>query len=443
MEEALGLHRLHFAFTVTFHYLFPQLTMGLALLIFILKTIAVRTGDEHYNRAVRFWARIFGITFAMGVVTGIPMEFQFGTNWAQFSRITGGVIGQTLAMEGIFSFFLESSFLGMLLFGEKRLGERGHWFASFMVFLGSWMSGYLIVATDAWMQHPVAYSVAPNGEIGLASFWGLILNPWALWQYSHNMSGAVITGSFVMAAVGAFYLLSKRHESYGKTFLRVGVTVGIIATVLQLFPTGDSQGRMVAENQPVTLAAMEGLFESSSAAPIAILGQPDVPNRSLDNPLVIPHALSFLTYRHWVGEVRGLDSFPVSDWPDRITLVYYSYHIMVGLGTIFIAIMGLAVIQLWRQKLYESRWLLWILMLACPFPFIANTAGWITAETGRQPWLVYGILRTAAGVSPKVSAGNTLFTLIGFMGLYMVLGILFLFLVYREVEEGPEPAPQA
>ncbi|HTV57368.1 MAG TPA: cytochrome ubiquinol oxidase subunit I [Verrucomicrobiae bacterium] len=443
MEEALGLHRLHFAFTVTFHYLFPQLTMGLALLIFILKTAAIRTGDEHYNRAVRFWARIFGITFAMGVVTGIPMEFQFGTNWAQFSRITGGVIGQTLAMEGVFSFFLESSFLGLLLFGEKRLGQRGHWLASFMVFLGSWMSGYLIVATDAWMQHPVAYSVAPNGEIGLASFWGLILNPWALWQYAHNMSGAVITGSFVMAALGAFYLLSGRHQSYGKTFVRTGVTVGIIATILQLFPTGDTQGRLIAENQPTTLAAMEGLFESSSSAPVAVLGQPDVLNRRLDNPLTIPHALSFLTYRHWEGEVRGLNSFPASEWPDRISLVYYSYHIMVGLGTIFIAIMGLAVIQLWRGKLYESRASLWILMLACPFPFIANTAGWITAETGRQPWLVYGLLRTAAGASPKVSYGNTLFTLIGFMGLYMVLGILFLFLVYREVEHGPEPAPQA
>jgi len=443
LEEALGLHRLHFAFTVTFHYLFPQLTMGLALLIFILKTAAIRTGDEHYNRAVRFWARIFGITFAMGVVTGIPMEFQFGTNWAQFSRITGGVIGQTLAMEGVFSFFLESSFLGLLLFGEKRLGQRGHWLASFMVFLGSWMSGYLIVATDAWMQHPVAYSVAPNGEIGLASFWGLILNPWALWQYAHNMSGAVITGSFVMAALGAFYLLSGRHQSYGKTFVRTGVTVGIIATILQLFPTGDTQGRLIAENQPTTLAAMEGLFESSSSAPVAVLGQPDVLNRRLDNPLTIPHALSFLTYRHWEGEVRGLNSFPASEWPDRISLVYYSYHIMVGLGTIFIAIMGLAVIQLWRGKLYESRASLWILMLACPFPFIANTAGWITAETGRQPWLVYGLLRTAAGASPKVSYGNTLFTLIGFMGLYMVLGILFLFLVYREVEHGPEPAPQA
>lgn len=443
MEEALGLHRLHFAFTVTFHYLFPQLTMGLALLLFILKTAAIRTGDEHYNRSVRFWARIFGITFAMGVVTGIPMEFQFGTNWAQFSRITGGVIGQTLAMEGIFSFFLESSFLGLLLFGEKRLGQRGHWLASFMVFLGSWMSGYLIVATDAWMQHPVAYSVAPNGEIGLASFWGLILNPWALWQYAHNMSGAVITGSFVMAATGAFYLLSGKHQSYGKTFVRTGVTVGIIATVLQLFPTGDTQGRLIAENQPTTLAAMEGLFESSSAAPVAVLGQPDVSNRRLDNPLTIPHALSFLTYRHWVAEVRGLNSFPVSEWPDRVSLVYYSYHIMVGLGTIFIAIMALAFIQLWRGKLYESRTFLWVLMLACPFPFIANTAGWITAETGRQPWLVYGLLRTAAGASPKVSYGNTLFTLIGFMGLYMVLGILFLFLVYREVEHGPDPEPQA
>ena len=443
MEPALGLHRLHFAFTITFHYLFPQLTMGLALLIFILKTMAIRTGNEHYNQAVRFWTRIFGINFAIGVVTGIPMEFQFGTNWAEFSKITGGVIGQTLAMEGIFSFFLESSFLGLLLFGEKRLGQKGHWLASFMVLLGSWMSGFLIVATDAWMQHPVAYLKSPSGEIGLASFWGLILNPWALWQYAHNMSGAVITGSFFMAAIGSFYLLSKRNEDFGRTFVRVGVIVGVIATCLQMFPTGDSQGRMVAENQPVTLAAMEGLFDTSSAAPVAVLGQPDVANRKLDNPLVIPHALSFLTYRRWMGEIRGLNSFPVSDWPDRITLVYYSYHIMVGLGTIFIAIMGLSFLQLWRNKLFESKWLLWTLMLSCPFPYIANTAGWVTAETGRQPWLVYGVLRTSDGASPMVSGGNTLFTLIGFMGLYMVLGILFLFLVYREIEEGPEPSAHA
>ncbi|PYU15946.1 MAG: cytochrome ubiquinol oxidase subunit I, partial [Acidobacteria bacterium] len=200
MDDALAIHRLHFAFTVTFHYLFPQLTMGLALLLVIFKTLALRTGDEHYNRATRFWARIFGINFALGVVTGIPLEFQFGTNWAEFSRAAGGVIGQTLAMEGVFSFFLESSFLGLFLFGEKRLGPRWHWFAGFMVFLGSWISGYLIVATDAWMQHPVGYTLGPRGEILLADFWALLLNPWALWQYAHNMTGAVITACFVVAA---------------------------------------------------------------------------------------------------------------------------------------------------------------------------------------------------------------------------------------------------
>src|SRR5208282_4044004 len=235
MHEALTVDRLHFAYTVTFHYLFPQLTMGLALLIVILKTLALRTGDEKYNDSARFWAHIFGINFAMGVVTGIPMEFQFGTNWAQFSKAAGGVIGQTLAMEGIFSFFLESSFLGLFLFGEKRLGPKGHWFAAFMVFIGSWLSGYLIVATDAWMQRPVGYSLRPNGEIMLSSFWGLLLNRWALWQYAHNMSGAVITAAFVMASLGAFYLLVGRHLPSGQTFVRVGVIVGITATIFQLF----------------------------------------------------------------------------------------------------------------------------------------------------------------------------------------------------------------
>ncbi|MGA7090121.1 MAG: cytochrome ubiquinol oxidase subunit I [Candidatus Acidiferrales bacterium] len=440
MEEALSLHRLHFAFTITFHYLFPQLTMGLALLILILKTMALRTGNEHYNDAVRFWTRIFAINFAMGVVTGIPMEFQFGTNWAQFSRSAGGVIGQPLAMEGVFSFFLESSFLGLLLFGEKRLGQLGHWFSAFMVFLGSWLSGYFIIATDAWMQHPVGFSLGPHGEISLTSFWAMLLNPWALWQYAHNMGGAVITGSFVVAAIGAFYLLSGKHQNYARTFVRIGVLVGVIATIAQLFPSGDAQGRMIADNQPVTLAAMEGLFQSQAGAPLAILGQPDVPNRRLDNPLIVPRALSFLTYRHWGAPVRGLDAFPADDWPKPVPLVYYSYHLMVGLGTIFIAIMLLAALQLWRGRLYTSRTILWMLMLACPLPYIANTAGWITAEAGRQPWLIYGVMRTAAGVSPEVSAGNALFTLIGFMGLYLVLGILFLFLIYREIERGPEPA---
>ena len=438
MSEALTVDRLHFAFTVTYHYLFPQLTMGLALLVLILKTLALRTGNEHYNRAARFWAKVFAINFAMGVVTGIPMEFQFGTNWAAFSKVAGGVIGQTLAMEGVFSFFLESSFLGLLLFGEKRLGRKGHWFSALMVFLGSWLSGYLIVATNAWMQHPVAYAIGPNGELSLTSFWGLLLNHWALWQYAHTMCGAVITGTFAMAALGAFYLLVGRHDDYGRTFVRVGVIVGVFATIMQLFPTGDGQGQMLAQNQPVTLAAMEGLFHTQAGAPIALIGQPDMRKKRLDNPLEVPRALSFLTYRRWESTVKGLDAFPQKLWPDNVPIVYFSYHIMVGLGTIFILIMGLAAWMLWRGTLFTFRPMLWALMLSLPFPYIANTAGWMTAETGRQPWIIYGLMRTAAGVSPQVSSGNVWFTLLGFMGIYTLLSILFLLLIYRVVERGPE-----
>jgi cytochrome d ubiquinol oxidase subunit I len=436
--DALTVHRLHFAFTITFHYLFPQLTMGLALLIVVLKTMALRTGNQHYNQAARFWAKIFAINFAMGVVTGIPMEFQFGTNWARFSKAAGGVIGQTLAMEGVFSFFLESSFLGAFLFGEKRLGPKAHWVAAFLVFLGSWLSGFFIVATDAWMQHPTGYLLAQNGEIRLISLWGLLSNPWLFWQYLHNMIGAVVTASFVMAAVGAFYLLERRHEEYGRTFVRTGVTAGVISCVLMGFPTGDQQGKNIAFHQPVTLAAMEGLFHTENGAPLAIVGELDLDEQRLDNPLTVPYALSFLTYQRWKAEVKGLDAFPRELWPDNIPLLYYSYHIMVGLGTIFIALMLVSAIRLWGGALYRSRPMLWILMLALPFPYIATTAGWITAEVGRQPWLIYGIMRTPDGTSPRVSAGSGLFSLIGFMGMYGLLAILFLFLVMREIEHGPE-----
>jgi cytochrome d ubiquinol oxidase subunit I len=437
MDSALLIHRLHFAFTVTFHYLFPQLTMGLAPLIVVMKTLALRRNDETYNQAARFWARIFGINFVIGVVTGIPMEFQFGTNWAVFSRFAGGVIGQTLAMEGMFAFFLESAFLGLFLYGEKRLSPRAHWWSAVAVFLGSWLSGFFIVATDAWMQHPVGYATSADGSVQLSSFWQLVLNPWACWQYAHNMSGAGITGAFVMASVGAFYLLWGKFQEHGRIFVQVGVVAGLIFAVLQLFPTGDGQGRLIAENQPVTLAAMEALFDSGPGAPLVLIGQPDVAQRKVDNPILIPKMLSFLTYRAWEAEVRGLNDFPPDMWPDNIPLLYFSYHIMVGLGTIFIAVMVIAALLLWRGKLFDARWMLWILLLSLPFPYIANTAGWITAEIGRQPWLVYGLMRTSSGYSKMVSAGNGWFTFLGFLGMYMVLGILFLFLVRREIENGP------
>jgi cytochrome bd ubiquinol oxidase subunit I len=412
--------------------------MGLAFLIVVLKTIALRTGNEHYNQAARFWGKVLAINFAMGVVTGIPMEFQFGTNWARFSKAAGGVIGQTLAMEGVFSFFLESSFLGAFLFGEKRLGPKAHYVSALLVFLGSWLSGFFIIATNAWMQYPTGYRLGTNGEILLTSLGRLLANRWLFWQYLHNMTGSVVTASFVMASIGAFYLLVRSHEAQGRTFLRTGVIAGVISCCLMLFPTGDQQGKNIAYLQPPTLAAMEGLFQTQAGAPLVILGQPDMEKQRLDNPLVIPNALSFLTYQRWKAEVKGLTEFSRDWWPDNIPLLYYSYHIMVGLGTILIAVMLVAVFLLWRGRLYGARPMLWVLMLALPFPYIATTAGWMTAELGRQPWLIYGVFRTMDGTSARVSPGSGLFTLIGFMGMYGLLAILFLFLVHREIEHGPE-----
>src|SRR5437667_159197 len=267
MDSALVIHRLHFAFTITYHYIFPQLTMGLAPLIVIFKSLAIRKGDERYNKAARFWAKIFAINFLFGVITGVPMEFQFGTNWAKFSQYAGGVIATALAMERVFAFFLESSFLGLFLFGEKRFGARIHWLAAFMVFVGSWLSG-------------------------------------------------------------------------------------------------DRHGQLVAKYQPTTLAAMEGLFHTEAEAPIVLVGQPDTDRQALDNPIYVPEALSFLTHRRWETEVNGLNAFPRDNWPDNIPLLYYCYHIMVGLGTIFIAITVTAASLLWRKRLFSARWMLWILMLS-------------------------------------------------------------------------------
>jgi len=439
MDNALAIHRLQFAFTVTFHYIFPQLTMGLALLLVVLKTIALKTGNEHYNQAARFWAKIFAINFVMGVVTGIPMEFQFGTNWARFSKAAGGVIGQTLAMEGMFSFFLESTFLGLFIYGEKRLGPKLHWVTSFCVFLGSWLSGYFIIATDSWMQHPVGYTIGDGGAITLSSLQALLTNPWILWQYTHNMLASVVTASFVMSAVGAWYILNGKSVEYGRTFVRTGVIGGLIATLLVAFPTGDQQGKMVALNQPATLAAMEGLFDAKSGAPLALIGQPDTERGRLDNAIEIPKMLSFLTYQRWNAEIKGLNDFPRDQWPDNVPLLYFSYHIMVGLGTLLIAVVGISALLLKLGRLYTNRPVLWMLMLAFPFPYIATTAGWMTAEIGRQPWLIYGLLRTADGTSAHVSAGSGMFTLLGFMGLYSLLGVLFLFLIWGELERGPEP----
>lgn len=433
-------HRIQFAFTITYHYLFPQLTMGLAWFLVYWKWKGLRTGDEKYNQAARFWAKIFGLNFAVGVVTGIPMEFQFGTNWAGFSRYSGEIIGQTLAMEGMFAFFLESAFIGAFIWGEKRLGPRAHFMTAVAVALGSWLSGYFILVTNAFMQNPppASYTVATDGSLELASMSAFLLNPWAWVQFSHNQIAAVVTGSFVIAAVGAFYTLRGLYPTQAGLYLRGGTLAGLIASVLVAFPTGDQQAKMVGRHQPVTLAAMEGMFHGARMADVTMIGQPNIKEQRLDNPIRIPGALSFLAYGTFQSYVHGLDEYPEDMWPDNIDLLYYSFHLMITLGMLFILVMAFANFQRFRGRLEKSTRLLWVLMLAFPFPYIANTLGWMTAELGRQPWLVYGLFHTRDGYSKLVSSGTTIFTLIGFSGLYFVLGVLFLCMVGREIHHGPD-----
>jgi cytochrome d ubiquinol oxidase subunit I len=436
MSDALMWHRLQFAFTAIYHYVFPQLTMGLAPIIAWLRLRALRDPRGDDAALARLLAKIFAVNFAFGVVTGIPMEFQFGTNWAGFSRFAGGVVGQTLAMEGIFAFFLESTFLGLLLWSGDRVGPRGKLAASIALWVGSWLSAYFIVATNAFLQHPSGHAI--QGDILVLDDLGALLgNRWALAEFAHVIVAALVTGAFVVAAIGAYYTLSGRAPGPAKRMLAIGTTLGLVAGLAVAFPTGDQQAKLVAKHQTVGLAAMEGRFESGGMAGITLIGQPNLAERKLDNPIHVPGALSFLAYGTFHSNVPGLDDFPRDLWPQNIELLYYSFHVMAGIGTIMIGLMALAVLQRLRRRLDRSRLLLWAIMLAFPLPYIANTAGWITAELGRQPWLVYGILRTRDGASPTVHSGDALFTLIGFCGLYLVMGVLYVLLVGKEVLHGP------
>jgi cytochrome d ubiquinol oxidase subunit I len=321
--------RWQFAFTIMFHYLFPVLTMGLGVLIAVLKTVELRTGQTAYGAAARFWARIFAITFAAGVVTGIPMEFQFGTNWSRFSRYAGPVVGQTLFMEGVFAFFAESSFLGIFLFGERRVGPRMHWLSAVMVAFGAVLSGFFIVATNAWMQHPVGYRVAGD-HVELTSLWALLTNPYVRWQYPHVISGSLVTASMVMAGTGAFYLLQRKHEDAGRIFVRVGVIAGAIFSMTSLFRPG-FHGENLTRMQPAKVAAMEGLFKTQNGRPLAIIGMPDRERQELMDPIYVPGLISFLAYGNFDARVTGLNDIPPTSDPP-VEIVYYAYHIMVGLG---------------------------------------------------------------------------------------------------------------
>jgi cytochrome d ubiquinol oxidase subunit I len=340
-------------------------------------------------------------------------------------------------MEGILAFFLESAFIGILLFGEKRFSPQVHWFSALMVFLGTWLSAYFILATNAWMQHPVAYTTAADGNVIVSDLGALLTNPWLFWQFLHNQSASLITTSFVIMGTGAFYLLSRTHQDFAKTFVRTGLIIAVLASIFQIFPSGDGEARKLYREQPVKGAAMEGLFQTERGAGIALFGQPNMETETLDNPIVIPDMLSLLAYHHMLATVKGLDAFPRSEWPN-VPVVYYAYHVMVLLGFIFAGVTLLAVFLWWRGKLLQSRWMLWILMLCLPLPYVSTLGGWITAEMGRQPWLVYGLLKTVDGVSTSLDSGNALFTLLGYVTLYSLVGLLYLLLAGRIVLRGPQ-----
>jgi cytochrome d ubiquinol oxidase subunit I len=431
--------RLQFSFTIMFHYLFPIGTMGLAPFVAAYTWKAAYKLDEESARIARFWTRIFGINFAAGVVTGIPMEFQFGTNWAAFSRRGGSVVGQPLAMESMFAFFLESIFLGVLLYSRGGVPTTFAAWSAVLVCVGSWLSGFFIVATNAWMQHPIGYTLGPDGTIRLESIWALLSSPFLRWQFAHVLTGALLAGGFIVAGVGAYYLLSRRDEAVGRRFVRAGSIVGLVFATLAVFPTGDHNGGDVTSYQPVKLAAMEGLFETRHEAPLAIIGMPDVANGRLIDPIVVPDFLSFLAYGNFHANVKGLNSYARELWPP-VELTYYAYHVMVGLGTIFAGVTGLAVVLLALGRIWRARWILWLLMLLMPFPYVANEAGWVVSEVGRQPWIIYGLMRTSEASSPTVVAGEAVFTLIGFAGMYFLLGVVFLYLVLREIGIGPSPS---
>jgi len=437
MDSTVIADRAQFAALIMFHYLFPPVTIGLGWLIAILKIQQMRTKDERYGRAARFWGRIFGLNFGAGVATGIPMEFQFGTNWAHFSDISGGVIGIGLMLEGVAAFFLEAAFLGVFLFGERRVSLGVHTLSAVLIAIGSTISAFFITATDAWMQHPVAFSQEANGHYRLTSFSGFVGNPFEFWEFMHTVNGALVHGALVMAALGAFYLLARKHQDFARICLSLSLVFGLIFSLTQVFPTGSKNGEVVVKYQPTTLAAMEGQFRSEKGAPLAIIGMPDSQKGDLLDPIYVPGLLSYLAYGDFHAPVKGLNDIPRNLWPP-IEITYYAYHIMITLGGYFIGLTGLGVLLLWRGWLEKARWYLWILLLSVPFPYIANEAGWVVTCEGRQPWIIYGLMKTAQGISPTVSTGEVVFTLLGFVGLYILLGLFFTFLVLRFIAQGPD-----
>lgn len=432
------LARIQFAFTVAFHYIYPPLSIGLGLIMVIMEGMYLRTREQVYEQMARFWTRIFALTFAIGVATGIVMEFEFGTNWATYSRFVGDIFGSALAAEGIFAFALESGFLGVLIFGWNRVGPKMHFFATLMVWLGSMFSAVWIVVANSWQQTPAGFHIVGEGmeaRAEITDFWAMVFNPSSVDRLTHVWIGAFLAGAFLVLSVHAWYLLKNRHVELSKKAVKIALVVAGVFSLAQLF-TGHQSAEGVAENQPAKLAALEGHFDSLAVADMYLLGWVDKESEKTSG-IKVPGGLSFLLHYNFDEPVTGLRAFPEKDRPQAVNAIFQFYHIMVAIGMALIGISLLGWWLWWRGKLFEHRWFLRLLVLAVMLPQIANQSGWFAAEMGRQPWVVYGLLRTSDALSKVVTANQVLFSLILFFLVYALLLVLFLYLLNKKIVAGP------
>lgn len=436
------LARIQFAFTIAFHYIYPPLSIGLGLLLVIMEGMYLKTGNKVYEQMTRFWIRIFALIFGIGVATGIIMEFEFGTNWATYSKYVGDIFGSALAAEGIFAFALESGFLGILLFGWNRVGPRIHFFSALMVFLGSMFSAVWIVVANSWQQTPAGFHIVGNGieaRAEITNFWEMVFNPSSVDRLLHVWVGAFLSGAFLVLSVNAWYILKKKHLEIARPSFKIALVTACIFSISQLF-IGHKSADGVAKNQPAKLAAMEGHFDTSAVAPMYLVGWVNQRVQTTKG-IRIPGGLSFLIHMDFSKPIKGLNAFPEDERPSQVNAVFQFYHLMVAIGVGLILLSVYASYCWWRKSLFEQRWLLWVFVWAVLPPQIANQAGWFTAEMGRQPWVVYGLLRTSDAFSKSVTANQVLFSLVLFMIVYAILFVLFLYLLHRKIQHGPVDEP--
>ncbi len=442
--DALLLARLQFAITVGFHFIFPPISIGLAWMLAIAEWIGWRRGDTEFVRIGKFFGKILAVNFAVGVATGIVMEFQFGTNWAAYSKYVGDIFGAPLAAEGVFAFFLESSFMGLYLFGRSRISKGMHWFSALMVAFGATLSAFWIIVANSWQQTPAGFKVVdlPGGgqRAELTSFYDAVFNPSTMPRYLHTVTAALVTGAFLMAGVAAWHVLRNRESQFARKALRLAVAWGLVFAILEVMPFGHLHAQQVARTQPEKFAAIEGLYSSKTGAPLVLFAIPFTPPPRLEVPLEIPGMLSWMAFGDMQAHVQGIGEFPPQDRPP-LWLTFVSFHNMVVLGIYFIVLMALAALRMYQGRIWDDRRLLKVLVWSLPLPVVACELGWTAAEVGRQPWIVYRLLRTAQAHSATVTAAEIGFSLLLFGAVYLLLGGLWLYLMVKKAKSDPDAIP--